>query len=326
MKLERRALYNLLRMNWLQDSEMDVEEWQVADYRRISLNEIIGRLEEKEIYLDQDTFHAFAETFDTPEELSDSVLESYDLEPEEKDEAYLLLFEIWRRLLPEKPCLSIFCDELDQLIHSYDEEKMVDSEKFEDVLANLQVILDENADEGMKPEDVYKIVVAGCANDVESFLYDYIADQLDVENIAYAGELFEGFNQYLKNSKWFKLLECRILSEIDPDKAEPPIQKMIRQALKEPDLQYYLDILSFLIQGGEKSDFRKLAIKSLEIFSAEEDFQDLLSICADYYECLDEEEKEDEIQKLIDQRSHLSLDGKLSPKDPDLSKVRKILT
>ena len=33
MQIERRALYNLMRMNWQIDPSLPAEPWQVEDYR-----------------------------------------------------------------------------------------------------------------------------------------------------------------------------------------------------------------------------------------------------------------------------------------------------
>jgi hypothetical protein len=67
MQIERRALYNSLRMNWVMDPTLEVEPWQVEDYRSLPIDTIFERIEEKNIPLDKETFLALAENVDTPE-------------------------------------------------------------------------------------------------------------------------------------------------------------------------------------------------------------------------------------------------------------------
>ena len=53
MELERRALYNSLRMNWLIDPTIQADAWQVEDYRLMSYKAIFDRLKEKGVHLDR---------------------------------------------------------------------------------------------------------------------------------------------------------------------------------------------------------------------------------------------------------------------------------
>ena len=127
MQLRDIALYNLLKINWLEDPSIDVEAWQVEDYRKISYEELFERLEKLGISLTQESFFIYSENVSTPEQLLE-FLWIHDDEAKEYDQAYLIIFELWRRLLPEKQSLSIFCDELDYRIELYDKKKLEDEE------------------------------------------------------------------------------------------------------------------------------------------------------------------------------------------------------
>ena len=128
MELPRKVLYNLLRSNWLMDPELDVSYWQVEDYRTLSLDSLFRRLAKQHIQLDLSSFIAYAENYNTPEELTEDITENFDDSIEEQDKVYLQIFELWRRLVPEKLCLSIFCDELDYLMNLYDNGEMENTE------------------------------------------------------------------------------------------------------------------------------------------------------------------------------------------------------
>ena len=53
MELERRTLYNLLRINWLVDSKLNVQPWQVEDYRALSLETLFHKLQKLGFFLDR---------------------------------------------------------------------------------------------------------------------------------------------------------------------------------------------------------------------------------------------------------------------------------
>src|SRR5207253_733099 len=119
MDIAQKALYNSLRMSFLQDTEIFVEPWKIEDYRMLSFEELFLRLHKREIFVDKSTFISYANEFDTPEELAEWLAES-EVATEDFDQIYLLIFELWRRLIPEKPSVSILCDELDYQIYNFD--------------------------------------------------------------------------------------------------------------------------------------------------------------------------------------------------------------
>src|SRR5262249_5498720 len=127
MQLKGKALFNLLRINWLENRQGDVKPWQVEDLRDVDIQELFKRLKKLGLILDETTFYLYAENCNSPEEMNDHVwIEEEDIEG--RDQTYLLIFELWRRLLPDQLCLSIFCDELDQLIELYDKGELENEE------------------------------------------------------------------------------------------------------------------------------------------------------------------------------------------------------
>lgn len=325
MQMERRALYNSLRLNWLQDPTIAVKPWQVDDYRTYSLEKLFEGLKSKGYALNKASFLALAENADTPEDLTDDLLADSELDATDQDFVYLHLFELWRTLLPEKTCLSIFCDELDYQIDSYDQAKSLNAESIQDVIANLEVILDENTDEGADPIAVFETISAGCASNIESFLYDYISEQIDFGNISYASELLDDFIDYVKDLRWFEFLKARILINTDPLGTYETIRQLIQDAKDEPDLEFNLELLSFMVQGGEGDLLAKLVQQTYPLLEMEEDFQDVLNICADYFSCLDQDKKEQEIQTLIQKRKKRSPQEIIEFNDPDFKTLMQII-
>lgn len=325
MQIERRAFYNLLRMNWVLDPQLEVEQWQVEDYRKVNFEDLFSRLKSFTINLDKNRFIAMAEPYDTPEEFSDSLLPEAGNDASQQDQIYLLIFELWRRLKAEKPCLSVFCDELDQQIFLYDSDDLEDLEPLQDAVANLQNILEENVDQGHEPIEAWEYISAGCANDIESFLYDFIAEQIDSENYSYAQELLDAFTLYIKDPKWFDFLKARLVAIHDRVTAAEAIRRLAQEAFSEPDLEFNFEMLSFLIDEGEKEIFINLVKQSLLLLDREEDFQELLSICAEYCHQMEEEGQELAIQRLLEERGSRLGDEILHVEDPALNALIKIL-
>lgn len=124
--LQTKALYNLLRLNAAEDPLIQAESWALEDLRALPLEELFARLNRRGVQLDRSRFLEFANKCDTPEDLTDLLLP--DEEDKARDPFYLIVFELWRRLLPERPSLSIFCDELDYQIALYDQEQIESDE------------------------------------------------------------------------------------------------------------------------------------------------------------------------------------------------------
>jgi hypothetical protein len=323
--MERKALYNLLRMNWLLDPDLQVLPWQVEDYRALPMGALFERLHASQLDLDKVSFIALAEHCDNPEEMTDELLGDARISQEAEDQVYLLIFELWRRLVTEKPCLSTFCDELDHQIYLYDQGHGEKDEAMQDILANLQVVLDENVDGGGKPLEVFDFVSNNCANDVESFLYDFIAEQIDNQNYSYASELIEGFQKYVKDDKWFEFLKARILSVSDSEGANLAVRQLVKKTVAKPDLEFILEMLTFLVQDGEKEAFVKLAKKGTTLLQVEEDFQDMLLIGADFLHNLDQEKEEALVKKILTQRQGKVSTDPIKLPDPDIQKFLKLL-
>lgn len=326
MDIQRKALFNLLRMNWLLEPVIDVVDWQVEDYRALTLGQLFQRLEKEEIRLDSHSFVAHAEQFDSPEAFTDSLVAEDGGDAAVEDRIYLLIFELWRRLLPERSTLSIFCDELDHQIGLYDADKLGEFESLEDALANLQAILDENCDLGNEPHEVFRTVCEACANDLEEFLYDFIAEQIDAGNEPYATELLDGFYGYVSDIKWFDLLRARVLAPTDLAAANQLVRKIVADTGDDKDLIFNLEVLSYMVQGGERETFIELVQKSFPAIAREGELSDLLAICAEFYQRLDYEDEETALHTILEKRGGLHQGGAVKPDDPVFGEWMEILT
>lgn len=323
--MNKRALYNSLRMNWLLDPQIEVDQWQVADYRTIGTEDLFAQLKPYGFSLNKESFSAFAEDEDSPEDFTDSLVDDSPLKPDQQDFIYLVVFELWRRLLPEKLCLSVFCDELDHIIFNYDQNKLDDPEAIEDMLSNLLLVLEENSDEGVEPQDAFSTLSEHCANDVENFLVDFIQDQIESKNEDYASELIEDFARYVQEPKWLDYLQAQIFASTEPATANLIIRTLVENASEENDLEFNFSLLYLLVQQGDEEVFVDLVKQTFALLEVEEDFQELLAICADHYRLLDAESQETQIQTLLQKRATVKPDKNVDLNDPDFHVLAKIM-
>lgn len=315
--IERRALYNLLRMNWLNEPTLSVESWQVEDYRSLPLASLFNRLKQFNIHLDRVSFIAYADECDSPEDLTDHLIADRHFSTAQEDQIYLLVFELWRQLMSEKPSLSIVCNELDYQIHLYDQQQLNDPSALQDALTHFVQILDENADQGIPFQHVLKLISNYCANDIETFLYDFISEQIDEGNETYVHELLDDFDTYLEKNKWFKLLRIRLSDQIHNKIAQKLIEEVVEEHLNDPDLDYNLELLSILVEKGNDATFRFIMKQTLPLIKQEEDFQDLLSIAIDYFHQLDQEQQENVLKTILEKHALHPPDQNIQPEHPD---------
>jgi hypothetical protein len=315
--LQTKAMYNLLRLNAREDASLKAEGWALEDLRSVDLPKLWKRLEKFGIQLDRESFARFAEETDGPEQLVDLFAEE-KADEKTNDQIYLILFELWRRLFPERPSLSIFCDELDHRIDQYDSGQLQSDESIQDGLSNLIDILEEHVDAGMKPKAAFTSVSEFCAHDLSSFLYDYIADLLDQDNVLYASELIDDFYPYLSDPSWFDLLKARAAT--DPVEANRLAAKLLD---KNPERELLFDTLRFLTVSGEHELFCLAMQKMIQQLQTEEELFELMELAADYYRRLDQDALEQSILRIKKQRE--SRPQPFKKADPDLKKLEEII-
>lgn len=320
MHLQDRALYNLLRLNWRDDPSLTIQPWQVEDYRAKPLSEIFKRLRGLGIVLDEKSFKEYASTVETPEELAECL---WLKEEDEEDygHAYLLLFELWRRLFPEQQSLSIFCDELDYQIDLYDHNAVQDEDKMQAIIKELEDILDRHADLGIQPKEVFTMVGQYCAHDLERFLFDYIADQIDCGNDIYASEMLDGFSSYVKNEEGFDFLKGRLLYETEPEEAEMLFQGLLEQMEENCPFDLLLEMSAYFSTLTNPTLFFQTLRLSLKAMRDTKDFFDLLELLVEFYRLNDREESYHTAHKILEHQELRSQDIKTVMQHPEIRKV-----
>lgn len=328
MFLQRKALYNLIQLKVVQLEEKEIQEtqlepWQIQNHRLFSTEELFRMLHEVSIPFDMGDFEAYAKNYDTPEEMAEVLTK--EMESIDADRTYLIIFEIWRRLFPERQSLTLFCDELDFQIVRYEKEEDYSPEELQDTVAYLQNILDKNVDAGATPEQAFHLIQTCCANDLEGFLYTYIFELVEEDNDSYASELLDGFYRYVANKSWFDYLKIRVEIIKDPEEGYDHLEKLILWIQEHPDIELCFEILAFLAKGGNHTLFSLLTNTMVNFLKCEEDFQDFSRMCLNHYDYLELKEPAQGIQYLLDERSSKTKEMLLSPADPDLLELKRIL-
>jgi hypothetical protein len=305
MELKGKALYNLLKINALDNPALAPNVWQIEDLRSLATPVLFERLKRLKLALDENSFALYAEETDSPEDLVDFVWDDEN-DAEGRDRAYMLLFELWRRLLPQKRCLSIFCDELDHLIDKYDRGMLEDEESLEGALSILEDILDDACDQqGISPQEVFNEISRYCAHDLESFIYDFISARIEAEGELYASELIDSFYEYISDKKWFDFLRARLFFSTHTEQSNILIERLLEQLNEEPDIDLSLQIIDGLVHYGDIRLFPFAVKQTIPLLKTEKDLRDLLTMSAEYYRCLDREKEENEIHALLEKRSKL---------------------
>ena len=320
MPLHPKALYNLLRLNHAQNKATPCEPWQIEDLRAVPLDELFKRLNAKEIFLDKTSFSKYAEECTSPEDLAELVFSEHE-DPKQHDPVYLILFELWRRLLPERQSLSLFCDELDHRISLYDSLKLENDELIQDSLANLIEICEENTDAGAEAEEVWELMSDHTAHDIALFLIDYISSLLDAKNQLYATELLESFSPYIPDPLWFDVLRAHLTALSDPIEANRQISAILNEE-EGLSVDLLLEMLRLQISYGELPIFIGIAKKILPRLQEEGEFRDLIELSADYFRRRDREDLEQAVTNLLKGRNP---DHKFDLRDSAVKEYKAIL-
>lgn len=291
--MSRKALYNLLRMNWLEDSSLQVEKWQVADYRSFSLDELFDALKQYNVDLNEKSFRFYIESFNDPEDLADSFIEDSFL-VEKQDRIFLAIFELWRRFAQDKPTLSIFADELDHQIYIYDSSNLC-SEDLRNVLEYLLEVIEDSPSQ----EDVFTTITGHCANDIEAFLYDFLADQLDQENYLYVSAFIDRIYDAIPYPIPFDFLKIRLMSVSDIESANESLMEVIEVLNEEPDFDLSLEILQYLADQAARQAFLNLSLLLCRSVDTDEDLLAIAQIGSGFFDSIHDSEKKEKADEIV---------------------------
>ncbi|MFN0064966.1 MAG: hypothetical protein ACKVOH_01880 [Chlamydiales bacterium] len=322
MYLQRRAIYNLVNLHGQEEFEdlKNLEPWQKENYRSIETPYLYKRLHEIGLSIpNEDTFSQFADEYESPDDMVGALTEKW--EPLDQDKAYLLVFELWRRMLPEKRCPSVFCDELDYQISEYEKGNLELQEALQDIISYLQQILDDHVDEGNDPLSVINTFQTYCAHNIELFVFNYAQDAIESGDSDYAYDLIEGFYRYVNEPLWFDFLLCRIAILDDPEKGTQALSDVIKH-VKSLDIAD--EILVYLAKERNHPLFCQLVLKILPLLESEEEFCELLESCSLHFSNL--ELNPERFDTMLSDREGIDPQTPLDSSDLHIKEIRKFLS
>ena len=278
--LEKRALYNLIQMTHEGDPNLKVANWQTQNYRLLTVEDLFQKLQNFNIHLDKHSFQAYSEEADSPEELTELLTLGSQISVEIEDQIYLLVFEIWRKILPEKPAISIICNELDYEIYLHDTlpTPKQNSKKLQNAIINFAKLLQTNADHGHFYKDSFEKIDLYFANDVEGFLYDFVVEKIDDHSAAEAQEILDAFYPYFQGSYWFDLLRVKLIKSSNKKIASKILENIIEDLNKTDDIDFKFELASYLLEVSEISFFRETIINIANCLSTKEELQETLTL------------------------------------------------
>lgn len=323
MSFQGRAFYNLLQMDLCKESIGNISDWQILDYRCLNTSQLFAKLSQEEVLLDLDSFYLYAEKCDSPEEIADALVG--DQEDEERlEKAYLVIFELWRRYCKDKESLSVFADELDYQIFLYD-QGAENHEILQQMLSECENILYENTKEGENPRKVFDAVSCFLAHNLEEFIYDFAADQMDEDNYLYSSEIIDGFYDYVEDPRWLDFLKARAVARSDIQEATRLLENLLERLDEEPHLDLYFEILRYLNHQEGIPLFKKVFSIIEPLLEKEEDFQDLLEILIEYFNSLDQEAEENALTALLTRRATIDKEKEFSSHEADFLELKELI-
>lgn len=325
MDFQGRAFYNLLRFNSIEDpASRHYEKWQIEDYRSLSDSQIFSRLHSSSIDLDIDSFQHLASNFDSPEALSEYLIPD-ELEAEYSDRVYLCLFELWRRFKKDCRSLSIFADELDQWMQVYDGQKEDIDDIVYSYLFELENFLDEEADQGNDPKNVFSIISSYFAHDIENFIYDFVYDLLEKESLTSASEIIDAFLPYVKRTVWFEFLKLKMFSKQDLEQFPSLTHRFSEKVLELKDVELLLEVLDLLIETSMADQFLVLFTESLKFVTTYGMLQEFLIILKEFYESIEDHQKSVQVELIIRNLTKKESSKKLLKDDLVFSQIKSVL-
>jgi len=313
MQLHRRAVYNMIHLRDAVNVD-ELEPWQKENYRALKDSTLFMRLQDCGLTIPNlKMFNQLAAEFESPDEMADQ------LAPND-DRIYLLLFELWRRHLPEQRCPSVFCDELDYQITCFERDEFEHQDELQEIVDYLQQILDDHVDEGADPRAVYQAFQQHCAHNLDQFLYSYAAAQIELGNIEYAYDLIEGFYRYIDEPLFFDFLLARIAILQNPEEGTEYLTKLLKK-VKRLDLAE--EILVYLAQERNHPLFCQLVAKTTALLEDEASFKELLDLCILHFDELSIDASQ--LQAMIVKRSRRSPEAPLDQNDADIKELKKLM-
>jgi hypothetical protein len=324
MEFQGRAFYNLLRFNAMEDqTAKSYEPWQIEDYRSLSDQELFDRLKKLKIALSIEAFHEIARNIDTPE-LMASYLTHDEAEVEEEDQIYLIIFELWRRLMKDCRSLSIFADEFDRWMEVYDGQKEDVDDIVHSFLFELENFLDEAHDSGKDPHETFAFISSFFAHDLENFIYDFIYDRIEKEALIPASELIDALMPYVSRGVWLEFLRLKMFSKQDVEQLPFLVHRFAEKVVDTKDLELLIEVLDLMIGDSLVDLFFQFFDQGLALCQTYQQLLDMAAILKEFYQSIEDHVKSQRVDEVLYRLTQKEGHKKLIKQDPLVEMLKQV--
>lgn len=296
MLFSGRAYYNLLWLENLRGKRLSNPHWEVMDYRALSLQELFDELKKNDIYLDEESFCDLCQDLDAPEDIPGAL----SLEEEQARKGYLCGFELWRRLLPERESISLFCDELDRTIASYEKDK--DNSKLFELLENMVEILDRNSSQVENPQIIFKRLCLYVAHDLENVIYTFVNSRLSENQDDPALDLCDHFLPYVKEKRALLFLKLKSMSDVFSQERDKLMEYLISSLQDQPNFSLSLALLFYFIEQNQQEFFKEHFSLLVAHIEDEPSLVSLLDVLIAYHQHFGYKKRQEEAKGFLDKK------------------------
>lgn len=282
LRLETKALYSSLAM--VDRSKSTKKTWETREWRNQSLENLVSELHELGFIFDKKQFYHWAGECDTPEELFELAVGDEEND-KKRDHFYLILFELWRRLVPEKRSLSIIADDIDHCIQAFDLNSPILESQVEALLGEWGRVLDSLRDAGRTEEEALEAIEPFFAHDVPDFVIDFLLDLLGRKEYAFAAQILEKVGTHcVREPLWIKFIELQLaLHDENVIEVRKKLGELVSALLtmEECDVELTLALCDIALELQKEELLVRLLEKLLPHLEEKEDFLAVLELLED---------------------------------------------
>jgi hypothetical protein len=304
-----RSKYNLLKYKKRENPNLKVEDWEIFDYKKLSIDELFSNLSQIGFEISIKDINDLA---NDSIELDEVDLKQFHkakiLQKEDLERGYLYLFEIWRRLMPNHKSISIFANDFDEFIDAYEKGEVAQNEL---LFNELFDILDESVDEGQDPKGVFKQLSNYFGHDLESFIICYIFDLIEQDNETTASRYLDNIYPYLAGNLWLEFFRIKLLKGALSEDITAMTFRFLDRLKLHFDAELAFEVLYYMIETGHKELFKTTYKSFLKEIKTEDEFREMLEILHAFFSLNEQNKEEMLVKELIDERRKVSMTKKI---------------
>lgn len=282
-----KALYNNILLYGAHEARVskssERDDWKSCNWRARRIEDLFEELDRLGVHFDRRQFLSWASESDSPEDLLSLIMpDEYEtLSSDTVDHVYLIIFELWRRLIPERRPLSIVADDIDHAIVEYDKREDDDIGpvqvltkllfEYIRILQSAQDQLDEQDSEERKAllmkgyttqaHALFGMTEPYFVHEIGRFIFDFVIEELTYETLYDFSPIVEGIHPFLVPVLWADSMLAHLVWYTDETRAielnREIAKKVIALSSKESviDTSLFFSALLLAAKAGDRETF-----------------------------------------------------------------------